>query len=381
MLKSWTDSPSQSFFATTPPGLEDLCAEELRQKGASAVDESTVIKHHGGIEFSAQTSGLPTLIRQLKIPTHLLWRLGSFRVRDFPKLYTKVKAMPWAKLIPTSELDYKVSATNSRLIHTRRLEKTLRDGIEASLKAWGPKKDLIEKFSAHPKNSWPTLYARIENDILTLSLDLAGENLFKRGQKKHIGSAPLRENLASACLLTAYQDLASRLPKARDLLLWDPFCGSGTMILEAYGQQLAVTTRDFALDLFEPYHVSNSPSDSAFLFASYLASDRDEQMIKAVKENARSLGLEEKKLLEVKMQNIENATPPTQDFVIVTNPPYGERIKNTEGLGALYERLSTFKHCQGAYVLVPHDLAPKKGNLLLKFSHGGLSVGVYRIGL
>lgn len=376
MLKSWTDSPNHTLFATTPPGLEELCAQEWTEKGL--VNPENLQLLHGGVEVVIEQDKVANLIRNAHIPTHLLWRLGSFRVRDFPKLYSKVKAMPWALILSSSELNYKVSSSNSRLIHTRRIEKTLRDGIESSLKARQAKKDLALRFENMPRESWPTVYARLENDIITLSLDLAGENLFKRGLKKNIGAAPLRENLASACLMKVVSDLRAKDLDPASLTLWDPFCGSGTFLIEAMTFNRPITSRDYALDIYDPFQ-ETSRSKEKGLFKSYIASDKDTEMVKATDYNFK--GIQEADAATAKASDVALAPVPEEDFVIVTNPPYGERIHNIEGLVSLYERLKTFKNCKGAYALIPPHLARNSDKGLLKLSHGGLSVALYRLEL
>ena len=373
MLKSWKDSAEHTFFATTPPGLEHICLQELDPFKEQLAELKTL---HGGIEFEAPSELMPLIIRSLKTPTHLLWRLGSFRVRDFPKLYSKARAMPWAKLITSPEIEMKVSSTSSRLIHTKRLEKTLRDAIATSLAAHAPKKELILKYQAHPPESLPTLYARLDNDVLTLSLDLAGENLHRRSGKKNkrVGSAPLRENLAYACLATATNDLHKRSQGSDELTLWDPFCGSGTLLSEAIDWRAPSERRDYALDLFEDYIKTKTEAPRP-LFSKFIGTDLDSKMIEATNENCSHLSALHS--LTLTCVDISLAPEPKEPFVIVTNPPYGERIKNIAGLASLYERARDFEKCLGVYVLIPHHLAPKGANLILKFSHGGLSVGIY----
>ncbi len=374
MLKTWTDSPTHTFFATTPPGLESLCLKELEEMGLEIAPPKVF---HGGIEFEAPRELLPKIIRHLKIPTHLLWRLGSFRVRDFPKLYSKVKSISWAHFIVSEEINIKVSATNSRLMHSGRIEKTLRDALKTSLAARAPKKDLIKRYESLAPESRPTLYARLDNDTLSLSLDLAGENLHRRSgaAKKHIGAAPLRENLAHACLMIACDELRERGELPHELCLWDPFCGSGTILSESLSWRAPSDAREYALDIFEP-SVQKGDSDDHSLFKSHLGSDLDAKIIAAAKKN---LSHYDQSKITLKNEEVKVAIAPDTRFVIVTNPPYGERIKSTNGLSSLYEKWPEFENCLGLYVLVPHHLAPKSATALIKFSHGGISVGLYKL--
>ncbi len=374
MLKTWNDSGIHTYFATTPPGLEALAHADLV---ATGFEVSQVKLAHGGVEFAATNEVMPALIRSLKIPTHLLWRLGSFRVRDFPKLYSKAKSMTWAHFLVSDEVRMKVSATNSRLIHSGRIEKTLREAIRTSLAAHGPKKELIKRFLELGKENHPTLYARIDNDTLTLSLDLAGENLHRRsgGAHKHVGAAPLRENLAHACLMLASDELLERGHHPRELTLWDPFCGSGTLLMESLAWKAPNERRSYALDLYESYiPLQSQASESLFKF--HLGTDLDSKIITAAAHNLGQWGAAS---FSLRQFDVRVAEAPSEKFVIITNPPYGERIKSTEGLGALYERVRDFSNCLGTYVLIPHHLAPKMSEQLIKFSHGGISVGLYKL--
>lgn len=375
MLKTWNETETHSFFATTPPGLEGLALEQIEALSDLGIKEARA--SHGGVDFVAPIKHMPEIIRSLKIPTHLLWRLGSFRVRDFPKLYTKVKGMTWAHFIVSEEIKMKVSATNSRLIHTGRIEKTLRDAIKTSLAARGPKKELIKRFEALESSHHPTLYARLDNDSLTLSLDLAGENLHRRsGNRKWIGAAPLRENLAYACLMVVKNELQERGYNSNELTMWDPFCGSATFVNESLSWNKLSAGRTYALDIYDSFEktavVSVSKEDS--LFAHHYGSDLDQKIVQAAKKNLEVYSTD---LYQIENQAVKVATAPKEKFVIVTNPPYGERIQSTEGLSDLYERRAEFEDCLGVFVLVPHHLAPKEASLLIKFSHGGISVGLY----
>ncbi len=180
---------SYQLFLIIPPGLEDLALKEVELK--CPVSGIEVVK--GGLELTADLDWVVKAHTTLKIPTRILMRLTNFKVRDFPKLYQKFSSFKWNQYLSHPEPEWEISCTKSRLNHTGRIEETVKKALDEAMRKQPLGKDWEKK-----QYSPQTFYIRIFDDELTLSLDLTGDPLYKRGLQKIKGEAPIRENFAAA---------------------------------------------------------------------------------------------------------------------------------------------------------------------------------------
>jgi putative N6-adenine-specific DNA methylase len=174
----------------------------------------------------------------------------------------------------------------------------------------------------------------------TLYLDTTGEPLFKRGQRKATGDAPIRENLAAGILR-----LAGWGP---DIPIVDPMCGSGTILMEAALMALDIAPgsgRRFAFEKFKNFDAQRwrelmqrraSRQKSKRPLAIY-GSDLSRDALKAARANLAAAGLE--KVVSLKQANILEISPPAEEGIIVTNPPYGVRLGEQQALAEFYPKL------------------------------------------
>lgn len=354
-------------FVIVMPGLEDLALKEIEIK--IPIANPQVIK--GGIEIDANLDWIEQAHLLLKIPTRILLRMTEFKVRDFPKLHQKFLNFNWKNYLSHPEPVWEISCSKSRLNHTGRMEETIKAAMKKMLVSQPLNQDWIKK-----NYSPQTFYIRLFDDTLTLSLDLTGEPLHKRGLQTIKGEAPLRENLAAAFLFEIFADIQS------PVTLIDPMCGSGTFLTEAMSFHLPLHLRSFDFETAPFYkgrilNTKNSPEIMKFPIEKALGFDVNAELIQKLKTDfaIEFTGLDS---LIKKITSDENT-------IIICNPPYGERIK-IEGkrgsfLKSAWEKfINTDRPLRFGWVL-PSDMddlfkAPAGYHILQKrhLRNGGMAV-------
>lgn len=322
-----------SFFLVCPLDLEQLCHQELLEKTADLVLENIQIQT-GGISFKTSLGHGAALNHRLKIATRLLCQINEFRCRDLPKLFQKVSKMKWKDWLFSGQYKWKVSAGQSRLMHTGKIEQTLHEAVEKSFSHQAPKK----RSASLDADFIPTLYARLQDDMMTLSIDLSGEPLYKRSDKIFSHHAPLRENLAQAF----WRFFSQHLPASLDQIEFaDPMAGSGTFFIEALTSQQIVTERVFAYqfipqnflvplqakltqDLSDHFHQRRR-------ITKVIVCDLDTQALESNWQRVRTRLEKAEMASEVSILKGDSfecsVAKPLHPRVILSNPPYGERLK------------------------------------------------------
>ena len=305
-----------TFFLQIPPGLEAIGERELLQK--TNINEENVISERGGLSIECTLETALTLNRLLKVPNRVLLRLMQFKCRDLPKLFSKVSKENFKLFNAGQEFTFKVSSQNSRLFDSRKIEKTLKEAFLKSFQAYPPKKKESEKITKY--SDW-TLFCRLDNDLCTLSLDLSGERLGKRGYKKSSGLAPMRENLAAAMWSFFTYDLNT----IEEYTVIDPYAGSGTMLFEAALFNNKTATRFYNGDVFGS-GIENSQEQNSNV-KKLIAIDQNEDQIHCLKLNNNNLKLP----LEVHQKGntqFDFSELPAKSLVF-TNPPYQKRVSGS----------------------------------------------------
>ncbi|MCP4672368.1 MAG: RNA methyltransferase, partial [Desulfobacula sp.] len=179
-----------SFFAVCTPGLKKVCFNEMLGAGFSKNDIKIT---PGGIDFKARFNSLMSLNFNLRSPLRILMRISSFKADSFKKFEKKINSIDWILYLPQNcSLQFRVTSKKSRLYHSDALAQRCEQIILNKLQ---------DKDAFIAKNqSIQTIYIRAEQNFFTISLDTTGELLFKRGIKKKVIKAPLRENIAFAML-------------------------------------------------------------------------------------------------------------------------------------------------------------------------------------
>jgi putative N6-adenine-specific DNA methylase len=315
--------PTYSYFCPCPRGLEAALAEEL---GEIAQQSATLKVHNqvpGGVHCSGLLSDAYRINLHSRIASRVLLRIAQSSYVNENDIYDLTLTQTWEDWFSVDRtIRIDVTAIKSPL---RSLEFTtlkIKDAICDRFR---------EQFSRRPSVNTKTPDMRIVGFLdarnFTLYLDTSGEALFKRGWRLETGDAPLRENLAAGLLRTAGWKPGT--------VLFDPMCGSGTILIEA-AQMLAGippgARRSFAFEKFHDFNTAEwlsikgsfkpNPLPAApTIFGSDISGD----MIVMARNNLNKAGI----LFEVPLKQIEaqEVKPPTDaPGILLTNPPYGERI-------------------------------------------------------
>jgi len=316
------------LFAITTPGLESVTAQEINNLG---VREAHVI--FGGVGFFGSRQILYQTNLHLRTASRILLRLGSFRATKFAELRRKTGHLPWEKyLAPDQPVVMRVSCHRSRLIHSGAVEERVLGAVEdrlgGAVQAVTPRN--VEASSAR------LIFVRIANDQCIISVDSSGALLHQRGYRLSTAKAPLRETLAAGMILASGWD--GRSP------LMDPFCGSGTIAIEAALIASSIppgSSRRFAFmdwpgfdrALWESLLAESRPPAGTAV-PPIVASDRDQGAVEAALDNAGRAGVES--CIAFSRRPVSDIDPPGGCGWIVTNPPYGVRLSQSRDLRDLH---------------------------------------------
>lgn len=292
-----------SAFASCLPGLEGTLASELSTlKIANKQTE-------GGVEFLASPSDLLRCHLELGTASHVYLRLGEFRARKWCELRRKLEKVDWG-LIDAEELDVKVSSKKSRLNHTVAIGERVREVVP-------PGGEGLAK-----------LLVRVVHDVFTVSLDTSQTPLHRRGYRLDGAKAPLREDLAFAMLRS------TRWSKLKNTPLLDPFCGSGTIAIEAAMMMAGLPPGRLRDPPLGGTHLHDPRKWNALLgdaqrghdeFPTIRASDRDAGAVRAATANATRAEVHD--LIGFRCCAFTDAiTSEAERVAIVTNPPFGGRV-------------------------------------------------------
>ncbi len=316
------------MVATCLFGLEKLLGEEIDKIGGKRVETMD-----GRITFDGDEATLVRANLRLRCAERVFICIGSFEADSFDALFEGTKALPWESFIGKDDVfPVKGHAIQSRLYSVPDCQSIVKKAVVDRLAA-------VYKMRIFPETG---IKYQIEffifKDKATLMIDTSGTALHKRGYRPASGEAPLRETLAAAIAYIAR-------PK-EDVLFWDPFCGSGTIAIEA--AMIATNTapgllRSFAAEDFpfidgsvwndERERARNERiNDSAF--RAY-ASDIDGEVLEKAKENARRAGVDAYiKFFNADARDIKK--PEGVRGTIACNPPYGERLMTPREVEVLY---------------------------------------------
>ncbi|GAB4508712.1 MAG: bifunctional 23S rRNA (guanine(2069)-N(7))-methyltransferase RlmK/23S rRNA (guanine(2445)-N(2))-methyltransferase RlmL [Sulfuricaulis sp.] len=337
---------TRPFFATCPKGIEPLLADELRQLGAEMVKET-----RAGVAFEGSLATGYRACLWSRLASRILLPLTSFPAPTPEALYAGVQTIAWKEhLAAEGTLAVDLTTSQSAITHSHYGALKVKDAIVDQLR---------DEFGVRPSvdTAQPDIRVNVYllRDEATVSLDLSGESLHRRGYRTQTVQAPLKENLAAAILLRAHwPDIAKQGGMLVDLM-----CGSGTLPIEA-----AMIAADIAPGLAREYFgfIRWKQHDTAawteLLDEAHqrretgLAQlppihgyDHDPLAIRAARDNIKRAGLGN--LIVAQQRELSACTPETTPIgLVLANPPYGERLGPSSELPALYTELGTqFKKC------------------------------------
>ncbi len=317
------------LVATCLFGLEKFVGEEIDRLGYERVETID-----GRVTFTAPVSGIARSNMFLRFAEKVYILMGSFSATSFEELFQGVKALPWERWIgPDDAFPVKGHSVRSVLRSIPDMQSIVKKAVVNRLsEEYG-----IQWFSE--EGSLLQIEFFLLNDKAQLLLDTSGAPLYKRGYRKETGEAPIRETLAAALC---------RIARPReDVLLWDPFCGSGTIPIEAAMMMKNIAPgsfRSFAAEGFLdlPESIWNDARQEAkdlikdTKFEAF-ASDIDPKMVEIAKINAESAGVSD--LIKFFPKNALGVETHGRRGTIVCNPPYGERLGSEEKVFQLYSAM------------------------------------------
>ena len=313
-------------------GLEAVLKREIYDLG---YDVTKV--EDGRITFIGDEEAIARANIFLRSTERVLIKIGEFEAVTFDELFEATKSLPWEEWIPEDGRFWvtKASSVKSRLFSPSDIQSII-------------KKAIVERLKVHYKKSWfeesgseYPIRVFLYKDKVTIGLDTSGNSLHKRGYRLAQSRAPISETLAAALILLT--------PWKQDRILVDPFCGSGTFPIEAamMGANIAPgMNRHFLAENWDNVIGEENWKD-AFTEAMDLVDtsvkmdiqgyDIDGKVLKAARENAKRAGVAD--LIHFQERPVKDLHHPKKYGFVITNPPYGERIEETEALPELYRQI------------------------------------------
>ena len=336
-------------------GLESVLKREVQDLGyeISQVED-------GRVTFYGELDAICRGNIFLRTAERVLLKVGSFKATTFDELFEEMKKLPWEEYIPR---DGKFGVTKAASVKSKLFSPT---DIQSIMK-----KAMVERLRGKYGIQWfkedgASFPVRvfIMKDVVTIGLDSSGVSLHKRGYRKLSGRAPITETLAAALIMLT--------PWNKDRVLVDPFCGSGTFLIEAAMMAANMApgmNRSFTGEQWKHfipmkfwYNAIEEANDliNEDLAVDIQGYDMDGEVIKVARQNAMDAGVEE--WIHFQKREVRCLRHPKKYGFIITNPPYGERLEDREGLPALYREFGeSFKQLDSwsAYMITSYEEAEK----------------------
>lgn len=318
------------LVATCLFGLEKLLGEEIDNLGCTRTETID-----GRVYFEGDENSLADANIRLRFAERIFINMGSFSAESFEELFEGVKALPWERFVGKNDaFPVKGHSIKSKLYSIPDCQSIVKKAIVARLSD----KYGIRWFTEEGVKYQVEFF--ILKDKATLMIDTTGAPLHKRGYRPDSGAAPLRETLAAA--------LAATSRPREDVLLWDPFCGSGTIAIEA-----AMMMRNIAPGLNRRFAAESFPQidelvwreardwarediviDCAF---EAWGSDIDDEVLRIARQSAKRAGVAD--AVKFFHADARSITKPERRGTIVCNPPYGERLMTASEVEKLYRQM------------------------------------------
>ncbi|GAK47872.1 rRNA (guanine-N(2))-methyltransferase [Secundilactobacillus oryzae JCM 18671] len=318
------------LYAATAAGIEAIAGRELKDLGYQTQVENGRIKFDGTMEDIIKANLWLRTADRIKII------IAEFKATTFEELFDKVNALPWEHFMPMdAAFPVNGRSKNSKLHSVPDIQAISKKAIVNKLSAVYHRRTRLPETGA----TFPVEVA-VRDDQVMVTLDTTGDSLFKRGYRQAKGAAPMKENMAAALI-----KLTSWWP---DMPLVDPTCGSGTIPIEAalIGRNIAPgINRSFVCEdwhadykeISQKLREEARTQENHEIDLDIYGSDIDGSMIEVAKVNANAAGV---------LHDIEFKQVAVQDFktdkingVIISNPPYGERMKDKEKVEVMYRQM------------------------------------------
>ena len=318
------------LIATTAFGLEAVVARELKDLGYADQRVSD-----GRVRFTADAAAVCRANIRLRAASRVVIVIAEFTARDFGELFDQTNALPWNDWIPADgAFPVRGRSVKSQLHSVPDCQRIVKKAVVERLKqSYGC--DWFDETG--PQYG---IEVSLLNDVATLTLDTSGEALHRRGYRTYVGEAPLRETLAAALVQLSYWN--------RERPLVDPFCGTGTIAIEA-----ALIGREIAPGLARDFAAEKWPQIGAPLWAAardearervqsplpvkIIGTDIDSRAIALSRKHAIAAGVADD--IHFQQQPAAELRSSKQYGCIITNPPYGERSGEQRDAEQLYREM------------------------------------------
>lgn len=364
------------LIATSTFGLEALVAQELKDLGYG----NTMVEN-GRVTFAGDESAICRTNLWLRTADRIRLKVGEFKATTFDELFEKTRALPWPDLLP-ADASFPVDgkSVQSKLFSISDCQAIVKKAVVESMKN-SYKSDWFDE-----KGPLYKIEVSMLKDVATLTIDTSGNGLHKRGYRITGSGAPLRENLAAAMLL-----IARWKP---DIALLDPFCGSGTIPIEAamIGMNLAPgMNRNFISEKWpiidrSCWREARKETHDLVKYGQELdiaGTDLEQKAVDIARKNAAEAGVEDK--IHFQVMPFSELSSKKKYGKIICNPPYGERLSSMQEVESLYREMGkVFKQLDtwSFYILSAHERFEnhygKRASKRRKLYHGNIKVQYYQ---
>lgn len=313
-------------------GMEAVLKREIIDLGYDVTEVAD-----GRVTFFGDEEALCRANVFLRTAERILIKIGSFHAETFEELFQGTKALPWEEYIPVNGKFWvtKAASVKSRLFSPSDIQSIMKKAMVDRLKGI-----YQVNWFAEDGESFP-IRVFLMKDEVTVGLDSTGESLHKRGYRKLTAKAPIAENLAAGLIMLT--------PWNGSRILVDPFCGSGTIPIEAAMMAANMApgmNRDFTAQSWEHivakrlwYDTVDEAREQVDLQVDtdIQGYDLDEEMVRIARENAKLAGVDG--LIHFQRRDVAQLSHPKKYGFLITNPPYGERLQEKEEMPALYRTI------------------------------------------
>ncbi len=318
-------------------GLESVLKREIYQLGyeISQVED-------GRVTFVGDDEAICRANMFLRTAERVLLKVGKFQAKTYDELFENIRALPWEVYLPKDAKFWvtKASSVKSKLFSPSDIQRIVKKAVVEKMKEYYDFEWFQETGASYP------IRVFLLKDEVLVTIDTTGQSLHKRGYRTMGGKAPLSETLAASLLMLT--------PWRSDRILVDPFCGSGTFLIEAAMMAANIApgiNREFTAQEWENlitrkqwYEVLEEAQDfiDTTVETDIQGYDIDPEVLKAARENAKRAGVLH--MIHFQQRDVSQLRHPKKYGFLVTNPPYGERLASGEDLTALYQQIGKIYH-------------------------------------
>ncbi|MGX7108190.1 THUMP domain-containing class I SAM-dependent RNA methyltransferase [Facklamia miroungae] len=365
-----------NLIATAAAGIEGIVNQELKKLGYETQTENGRVRFSGTAQDIAKTNLWLRTADRIKI------NIAEFKASSFEELFDQTYAIAWEDILPMdAEFPVSGKSVKSQLYSVPNCQRIVKKAIAKRLMDYYARKMPLSETG----NYYPIEISLLK-DMAMITLDTSGTSLFKRGYRTEKGGAPLKENMAAALV-----KLTTWFP---DRPLYDPTCGSGTILIEAalMGRNIAPgLNRSFAAEKWEFFNPEVWPQEKADarrqinheIELNIFGSDIDGKMIEIARQNAENAGVGPD--ITFKQMQLKDYRPDQEYGILISNPPYGDRLLDEEKVRQLYQDMGDVYRPMttwSKYFLSSDDSFEKyygeKASKKRKLYNGALKVNYYQ---